>query len=147
MLLTYSMEHSSSWEANRFSASQEIPHILWSPKVHYHIQKCPPPVPILSQLDPVHTPTSHFLKIHPNIILPSTPGSSKWYFPLSFSHKIPLYAYPIPHKRYMPRQSLSSRFITQTVLGGQYRSLSSLFFFFFFNLSYICLVSDVTFIQ
>ena len=30
-LLTYSMEQSSSWEANRFSAIQEIPHILWNP--------------------------------------------------------------------------------------------------------------------
>jgi hypothetical protein len=32
---------------------------------------------ILSQLDPVHTPTSHFLKINFNIILPSRPGYSK----------------------------------------------------------------------
>jgi hypothetical protein len=47
-LLTHSMEHSASWEANWFSASQEIPRILWNPKVHYHIHKCLPPIPILS---------------------------------------------------------------------------------------------------
>ena len=69
-ILTHSMKQSPSWEANRFSASQEIPLILWNPKVLYHISKCPPPVPILSQLDSVHTPTSHFLKIHFNIIIP-----------------------------------------------------------------------------
>ena len=68
-LLTYSIEQSPSWEANRFSASQEIPRILWNPNIHYRIHKCPPPVPILSQLDPVHAPTSHFLKIHLNIII------------------------------------------------------------------------------
>ena len=45
-VLTYSMEQSPSWEGNRFSASQEIPRILWNPKVQYHIHQCPPPVPI-----------------------------------------------------------------------------------------------------
>jgi hypothetical protein len=49
------MERSPSWEANWFSASQEIPRVLWNPKIHYRFHKYPPPVPILSQLDPVHT--------------------------------------------------------------------------------------------
>jgi len=54
------MQHSPSWEANRFSASQNIPHILCKPKVHYQIHKCSPRVPILSQINTIHAIESHF---------------------------------------------------------------------------------------
>ena len=50
-LLTYFMGQSLS-EATRFLASQEIPWILWSPKVPYRVYKCN----ILSQINPVHGP-------------------------------------------------------------------------------------------
>jgi hypothetical protein len=38
------MDQSPSREANRFAAGQEIPLILWNPKVRNRIHNFPPPV-------------------------------------------------------------------------------------------------------
>jgi len=71
-----SMKQSSSWEANSLSAGQEISQILWNPNAHYHIHKHLSPVPILSLNNPINACTSHYLKIHFNILFPLIPRSS-----------------------------------------------------------------------
>ena len=123
-LLTYSMEQSPSSEANWFSASQEIPPILWNPKVHHRTHKCPPPVPILSQLVPVHTPhptswRSIWISSRLHLGLPTS------LFPSGFPIKTlytPLFS---PIRATFPAHLILD-FITRTVLGEEYRSLSSL---------------------
>jgi hypothetical protein len=77
LLITNSMEQIPFREDNQFSASQIIPRILWSPKVHYLIYKNQPPVSIQSQVNPVHA-SIPVLEEPFKFILPSTPGSSKW---------------------------------------------------------------------
>ena len=116
-LLTHSTEQRPSWKANGFSESQKIPRILWNPKVHYRSHKCPPPIPILTQLHPLHTPTSHFLKIHLNIILPSTTTSPKWSLSLRFPHQNRVYASLLSHTCHMPSPSHFSRFYHPNNIG------------------------------
>ena len=94
-----SLEQSPSLEASRSSASQEIPYILWNPKVHYHIHKSPPPVPFLSQINPVHG-FIPLLEYSFNIILSPISRSSKWSLSLRFPHQNQVYTSPVPHVRH-----------------------------------------------
>ena len=108
-LLTYSMKQSPSWEVNILSASQEILRILLTPKVHYRIHKCPPPSLFWASSNQSTSP-------HPTswrsilILSPIYAWVPKWCLSLRFPHQNPVYTSRLPHTRYMPRPSHSSRF-------------------------------------
>ena len=73
-----SMEQSPSWEAKRSSADQDFLALYGVQRLITALYKSPSLLCILCQINPVHAPPSHVLKIHFNIILPSIPMFSKW---------------------------------------------------------------------
>jgi hypothetical protein len=91
LAITHSLvELSPCSEAANYAATQELPSILWNPKVHCRVHKTPSLVPILSQIDPVHIIPSYFSKIHFNIVHPPMSWSSWWCLSFWLSHQYPI---------------------------------------------------------
>jgi len=61
--------------------------------------------------------TFHFLKIHLNIILPSTPGSPQRSPPFRLPHQNPVHVPLLPRRRYMPHPSHSLLFYHPRSIG------------------------------
>jgi hypothetical protein len=75
---------SSSWEANSTADGQEIPRVLCNLKVHYRVHNLPGPYPEPDEFSP--NPQILFFQGIFYIILPSTIGSSKRFFPSGFPY-------------------------------------------------------------
>ena len=122
-LLTPNSMEQSPQKASQLWASQEISYIVWNLKVHYCIYKSLPPVRILSQINLVHSPPSHLLKIHLNISLLSMSGYSKWSLSSGFPTKtlyVPLLSLYMLHATPISLLDL----ITWIIFSEEYRSLS-----------------------
>jgi len=86
------MEQSHSWKANSHWASQEIPWLLWNPKVHYSVHKSLPLVPTLSWKN--QSTPSHLISLRSIVILSSHICLG---LPFRFSNQNTVY---IPHISY-----------------------------------------------
>ena len=118
------MEQTPAWEAKRFSATQEILRTLGNPKVHYHVYKCLPTDPILSQIDPAHPPqltswksililSSHLRLELPSRLFPSGFPTNTLYTPLPYSKRVTC-----------PAHQILLDFIARKIVDEEYRSLS-----------------------
>jgi hypothetical protein len=105
------VEQSPSWETSSSSASQEILLLLWKPKVHYHVYKSPPLVPILGQMNPVYNWPPRFSKIHSNTVLKGMPRSSTFSPASGFPIKVLSEFHISPCVLYESRQSTGNIFI------------------------------------
>ena len=117
--------NSPSWEAKSILDGQKISCILQNPKVHYHINNSLPLVCTRSQSNPVHPCPSCFFKANFNIILRSTPKSSK----VSLSsdlHNKTLYMYSMfPIHVTCLTHLIFFDLTTQKISGVQYKSWHS----------------------
>ena len=121
-LLTYSMVQSPSWEANWFAASQEIPRILWNSFMTSFTSARHLSLSWASSIQSMPTNSTSWRSI---LILSShlRLGLLSGLFPSVFLTKPPYT--PLPIRATFPAHLILLDFITLTIMGEEYTSLSS----------------------
>jgi hypothetical protein len=114
------MEQSASWEANIHFDSQEIPYLLWNPKVHYCIHKSPLLVPVVSQMHPAHTFPPCFPKIRSDVTVTSMRRFYEWSLPFVFPNQNIVCISHLSHAFHLPVHLILLDSTTLTVFGEAY---------------------------
>jgi hypothetical protein len=123
------MELSTTRDAISCARTWEIPRILWSPKVNYHIHKNSPLVPILSQNNPVNTTASYLSNIHLNIIHPPTSCSSGLFLSGFPTNNLYMFLFSPIHTTW-PIHLILLNLIILIILGKEHKSRSCLLWSF-----------------
>jgi hypothetical protein len=114
------VELNPSWESASHSNTEELPRVLWNPKVHFRVHKSRPLAASLSQINPVHTTPSCLSKIdvlstHLRLGLPSG------LFPSGFLTKT-LYAFLFsPNRATCPAHFILFNLIFLIIFGKDYK--------------------------
>jgi hypothetical protein len=102
--LTHSLTHGTEpflRSCQLCSYSRTSQHFMES-EGSYRVNKSPPLVPILSQIDPIHTIASYLSKIHFNTVHPPTSCSSQWSLTFWLLSQYPICIPILPYSCYMP---------------------------------------------
>jgi len=119
-LLTYSMEHSPSWEANRVSASQESPSVYgtqnfitaFTSACHLYLSWASSTQSMLP-----HTTSRRYILILSSYLRLGLPSGLSIRFP----YQNPVHTFPLPYTCCISRPSHSSRFDHPNLWGEEYK--------------------------